>query len=106
MRAPPNERMLGAMPRRLVGLQGGVNVLTRNGPSRRRAGPTRRRAGVLAGVAAVAALLLMVSALAGPGAGAQVRLRAATPHAVTGNECPSMVFEPDAALYPAQIGRA
>lgn len=101
MRTPPDGRMLAALPDARSGLQGGVNVLTRNGPSRRRAGPTRRRAGVLAGVAAVAALLLMVSALAGPGAGAQVRLRAA-PHAVTGNECPSMVFEPDAALYPAQ----
>ncbi len=64
-------------------------------------GPTRRRAGVLAGVAAIAALLLMLSALAGPGAGAQVRLRAAPP-AVTGNDCPTMVYAPSASFYPVQ----
>jgi hypothetical protein len=70
-------------------------VLTSNGP-------TRRRAGVLAGVTAVAAALLMMSALTGPSARAQVRLRATAPPAVTGNDCPTMVFAPNAALYPAQ----
>ena len=77
-------------------------MLTSNGPTRRRAGPTRRRAGVLAGVTAVAALLLMVSALASPGARAQAGLRAAAPPAVTGNDCPTMVYTPKADFYPVQ----
>ena len=65
---------------------------------------TRRHAGWLAGVAAVAALpLLTVLALAGPSAEAQARPHTvAARAAVTGNTCPSMVFEPDASLYPAQ----
>jgi hypothetical protein len=57
---------------------------------------------VLAGVTAITALVLMVSALAGPAARAQAGLRAAPARAVTGNECPSMMFAPTASLYPAQ----
>ena len=57
---------------------------------------------MLAGVTAIAALVLMVSALAGPAARAQAGLRAAPARAVTGNECPSMMFAPIASLYPAQ----
>ena len=66
-------------------------------------GPTRRHAGWLAGTRAVAGLLLMmVFALAGTSAGAQVRVRpAAPPPAVTGNDCPSMVYAAGADLYPA-----
>ena len=66
--------------------------------------PTRRHAGWLAGVAAAAGLLIvMVLALAGPSSRAQARPHAgATRAAVTGNNCPTMVFEPDASLYPAQ----
>ena len=66
-------------------------------------GLTRRHAGWLAGTRAVAGLLLiMVFALAGTSAGAQVRVRpAAPPPAVTGNDCPSMVYAAGADLYPA-----
>ncbi len=65
-------------------------------------GLTRRRAGSLAGVAVAAGLLiLIVFALANPGAQAQVRARAAWGSPVTGNDCPSMVYEPKASLYPA-----
>ena len=57
---------------------------------------------MLAGVTAVAALLLMVSALASPGARAQAGLRAAAPPAVTGNDCPTMVYTAKADFYPVQ----
>ncbi len=63
-------------------------------------GLTRRYAGVLAGVIAV---FLMVLPLAGPSAGAQVPSRtAASPPAVTGNDCPTLVYAADASFYPVQ----
>ncbi len=65
---------------------------------------TRRYGGRLRGVAALAGLLpLMVMAMTAPSAQAQARAQAdAAPPAVTGNECPTLVYAANASFYPVQ----
>lgn len=79
MRAPPNGQIVGAMPDARSGSKEVSTCLPAMVQLDAALVQLDARAGVLACITAIAALLLTVSALAGPGAGAQVRLRAALP---------------------------